>query len=103
MTDETFAKAIEVKKDIEFYEDVVSDLRYKVARAADNKDKKKFILRLINYKEKDTDNAKARIIVFEKDNIYGSDIPVEAELLDIIIKYFSEKRDMKKEELRQLN
>lgn len=103
MTDETFAKAMEVKKDIEFYGDVVADLRYKVARDDNKKDKKKFTLRLINYKEKDTDSAKARIIVFEKDNMYGSDIPVEAELLDIIIKYFSEKRDMKKEELRQLN
>ena len=56
MTDETFEKAMEVKKDIEFYGNVVADLRYKVARADNKKDKKKFTLRLINYEQKKTAN-----------------------------------------------
>lgn len=103
MTDETLAKAKEIQKDIEFYNNTIGDIKYKMVRAADEKKKKKFTLRFINGKKRESDNAESRIILFEQDNIYGSDIPVNTELLDIITKYFTEKRDRKKDELKLLN
>lgn len=103
MTDETLEKAKEIQKDIEFYNDTIGNIKYKMLCAADEKKKKKFMLRFINGKKRESDNAEARIILFENDNIYGSDIPVDTELLDIITKYFTEKRDMKKDELKLLN
>ena len=103
MTDETLAKAKEIQKDIEFFNNAIGNIKYKMACAADEKKKKKFMLRFINGKKTGSDNTEARIILFEGDNVYGTDIPVEKELLDIITKYFTEKRDEKKDELKLLN
>lgn len=106
MTEETLIKAKKIQNDINFYGEVVSNLKYHERRATEKADFggkiQKWMLKIVNRKKKDEDEFAASLIIFDNADIYGSTIPVDAELLDLITEYFAGKRDRKKEELTQL-
>lgn len=100
MTEETLEKAEKLKKDINEIRDNIYGLQNRKRKAKEvpsygSNCRWKWLMRFRKVEEK--------AVVFDNDNVCGTEIIVDEELLDLIISYFENKLSAKEKEFQELN
>lgn len=114
MTNETIQLANSIKSEISKLQEIISNLSYRI-RNVKSKDQYpsncntptsrfyKLKIKLFNSREENGNIERAKIIVFDNDNMRGSDFEVDEELILYIKKFFENKLEEKTKQFEELN
>jgi hypothetical protein len=104
MNVEILEKAKEINAEIEKIKTAIDNISYHHKRADKNQPYKKYnwMIRVFN-KKTENGATEAKMFLFDNNDIHGSDIPIDEELLIVIKEYFESKLKEKEQQFNELN
>lgn len=106
MTEKTYRKAGEIKREIEKLQSIIGGLKYRKQATDRNINPYKdpwWYFRALNLKKATEKTEEAYIIIFDNTNPHGTEIEVDEDFLNMLINYFEGKKKEKEKEFDALS